>query len=444
LANYVYNCLSKYFIFSFKYSLLLLYKISDMPKQLRPKVTFFPDKENKRKLDNKVPIKANITFNGKSLTKTVEHVLSSDWNDKTKRVIKARPGKDNNHELINLKLDTLQKEFETFAIQCELDKIELIPDLLKRFLNGERTPTGKPFWQAYDEYLSVKIIEPKTKQNYTLYRTKLQEFEKDKKYKIDYHTINSAFFEIYKTYILTEKGLGWNTLATAVKKLRFFMNWSLDKHYHRESGFKEFTVTEKEGTIIFLTMDELTKLYYFNFESDRLNHTRDKFCFGCFTGLAFADLDGLRSEHINNGSLTKLRKKSKVPLDIELPDQAVEIINRYAGKYKALPKLSHQKFNEYIKECCETAGINTPTIYKDFSKGITSELCEPKYKLVGIHIARKTFITNFYNQTKNMILTKQNAGVTQDKTMRRYMGSNKEMEREAMKTAFGGMKKKTD
>ena len=411
-----------------------------MPKLLRPKVIFYTDKENKNK-SNQVPIKANITFNGKSQTKTVEHVLSSDWNDKTKRVIKARPGKDNNHELINKKLDALQKEFESFAIQCELDKIELTPDLLKRFLNGERTASAKPFWQAYEEYLSVKIIEPKTKQNYTLYKTKLQEFEQDKKYKIDYHTINSAFFEIYKTYLLTEKGLGWNTLATAVKKLRFFMNWSLDKHYHRESGFKEFSVTEKEGTVIFLTMDELSTLYYHDFKSDRLNHTRDKFCFGCFTGLAFSDLDSLRSDHINNGTLAKLRNKSKIPLDIELPEQAVEIINLYPGKYKALPKLSHQKFNEYIKECCKNAGIDTPTIYKDFSKGITSELSEPKHKLVGSHIARKTFITNFYSQTKDFVLTKKNAGITQDKTMRRYMGSNKEMEREAMKTAFGSMKK---
>lgn len=412
-----------------------------MPKQLRPKVTFYPDIKNKNK-SNQVPIKANITLNGKSVTKTVDHVLASDWNDKTKRVIKARPGKDNNHELINQKLENLQKEFESFAIKCGLDKIELTPDLLKRFLNGERTVSGKPFWLAYDEYLSVKIIETKTKQNYTLYRTKLKEFEQAKQYKIDYHTINSAFFEIYKTYLLTEKGLGWNTLATAVKKLRFFMNWSLDKHYHSEIGFKEFSVTEKEGTVIFLTMDELSKLYYHDFESERLNRTRDKFCFGCFTGLAFSDLDSLRSDHINNGTLTKLRNKTKIPLDIELPEQAIEIINRYAGRYKALPKLSHQNFNDYIKECCEKAGINTPTIYKDFSKGVTSELSEPKYKLVGSHIARKTFISNFYSQTKDIILTKKNAGIAQDKTLKRYMGNDKEMEREAMKTAFGSMKRK--
>ena len=410
-----------------------------MPKQLRPKVIFFVDSGNKNKL-KQAPIKANITFKGKSLTKILEHCLESDWNKTSQTVRPARPGKDNNHESINKKLVTLKKEFETFAIECENERIELSPELIRKFLNGERRVFGKPFWEAYEEYLDIKIIEPKTKQNYTLYRTKLQEFEKGKGYRIDYHTINTAFFDLYKTYILTEKELSWNTLATAIKKLKFFMNWSLDKHYHNESGFKEFSITEKESNVIFLSMEELTKLYNFPFESPRLNQTRDKFCFGCFTGLAFSDLDGLTFEHINNGTLTKYRQKTKIKLDIELPEPAVEIIKRYENKYKALPKLSHQKMNKYIKECCKIAGIDTPTIYKDFSKGITTEQIKPKHELIGSHNARKTFISNFYNMTKDINLTKQNAGITQDKTLRRYMGSNKEMEREAMKKAFGNMK----
>jgi site-specific recombinase XerD len=410
-----------------------------MPKQLRPKVIFFIDTGNKNKL-KQAPIKANITFKGKSLTKIIDHCLESDWNTTSQTVKPARPGKDNNHESINKKLVNLKKEFEVFAYDCEAGKIELNPDLIRKFLNGARSVSGKPFWEAYEEYLTVKIIEPKTKQNYTLYRTKLQEFEKEKEYRIDYHTINTAFFDLYKTYILTEKKLSWNTLATAIKKLKFFMNWSLDKRYHNENGYKDISITEKESTVIFLSMEELTKLYQYNFDSPRLNQTRDKFCFGCFTGLAFSDLDGLTFEHINNGTLTKYRQKTKIKLDIELPDPAVEIIKRYSNKYKALPKLSHQKLNKYIKECCKIAGIDTPTIYKDFSKGITTEQIKAKHELIGSHNARKTFISNFYNMTKDINLTKQNAGITQDKTLRRYMGSNKEMEREAMKKAFGNIR----
>lgn len=426
-----------------------------MPKQVYPKVSFFIDPSNRNKA-GLVPIKANITSDeikntyekdGKTInvkakvSKTIDHCLLSDWNEKQQRVRPARTGKLNGHETINAKLDKIETDFFEFARQCVLQRVALTQELVKRFLNGEQSVFGKPFWEAYEEYFSLKIVAPKTLQTYTLYRNKLKEFEIDKKYKIDYHTINPLFFDLYKSYLLTEKKLGWNTFVTAIKKLKFFMNWSFDKHYHNETGFKKLAATEKEPTIVFLTMDELTTLYRFDFKNQRLNLARDKFCFGCFTGLAFADLNSLTFEHIAGGTLTKYRQKTKNLLNIELPPPALEIIERYQGKFKALPKLSSQKMNQYIRECCEKAGINTPTIYKDFTGGITTEKVEPKYKLISSHSARKTFITNFYNETKDVWLTKQNAGITQDKTLRRYKGSNKEMERQAMKKAFGKMGK---
>ncbi len=407
-----------------------------MSRQVKPKVTFYIDKSNRNKL-GLAPIKANVTINYKNITRIVDHVLPTYWNPKQQRVRPARPGKHNGHDLINKKLDLLQFEFEAYTRQSELDQTELKPELIKRFLKGERSFTGKPFWPAYNEYLETRKVEPKTKQNYTLYYNKLSEFEKETEYYINYSTIDNNFFEKYQNYILDVKGLGWNTFATAIKKLKFFMNWSLKMKYHNEKGFKEFSATEKEPIIIFLTMSELSALYHKDFGSKRLNQVRDKFCFGCFTGLAFSDLDTLTHQHINNGTLTKLRNKTKISLDIELPDQAIEIIKRYQDKYKALPKISHQRFNEYIKECCKIAGIETPTVYKTFPRGIETENIAPKYELIGSHNARKTFISNFYNNTKDINLTKKNAGITQDKTLRRYMGTNKEMEKEAMRRAFG-------
>lgn len=407
-----------------------------MPKQIQPKVTFIIDKNNRNK-NGLAPIKANITINYQNIRKIVDHVLPTDWNRNQQRVRPPRPGKQNSHEAINKSLEKLQQDFDIYTRRCKQNRIEVTPVVAKKFLQGERNLSEKAFWPAYKEYLSKKQIEPKTLQNYTLYYTKLGEFEKETDYFIDYHTINNVFFEKYKHYLLIEKGLGWNTFATAIKKLKFFMNWSLKQNYHSETGYKEFAATEKEPTIVFLTMKELSKLYRHDFKNKRLNQVRDKFCFGCFTGLAFSDLDSLTREYINGSTLTKLRNKTKIPLDIELAEPAIEIIKRYQDKYRALPKISHQRFNDYIKECCEKAGIKTPTVYKDFSKGVTTEKIAPKYKLVGSHTARKTFISNFYHNTKDINLTKKNAGITQDKTLRRYMGIDKEMEKEAMKRAFG-------
>jgi site-specific recombinase XerD len=431
-----------------------------MPKQIKPKVTFYIDESNRQnegKRKGKAPIKANICLPieiGRrwdkkkekevpvyfKTTKIIDHVYPSDWNTTPQRVRPPRQGnKENNYKLINEKLDKLQEDFETFADNCILNRIEITPQIVKQFLAGKRTATEKSFWTAYQEYIDTFRGEPKTKQNYELYKTKLKEFENDTGYFIDYHTLNSAFFEKYQYYVLETKGLSWNTFATAIKKLKFFLNWALRMKYHRENEYKEFSAPEKEGTVIFLTIDELKTLYHYEFKSKRLNQVRDKFCFGCFTSLAFSDLDSLTREHINNGTLTKYRQKSKLLHEIELPDQAVEIIERYKDSYKALPKISNDKFNEYIRECCEVAGINTPTVYKTWPKGVETANKAPKYKLVGSHIARKTFITNFLNITQDTSLLKKAAAISQDSTIRRYKGTNKEMAKEAMKKTFGDL-----
>ena len=122
-----------------------------MPKKIKPKVTYYIDKSNKNK-DGKCPIKANVTIAYKNTTKLVDHVLKSDWNPKSQRINAPRPGKYNNHELINAKLDQLKTDFETFADNCTLNRIPLTPQVVKQFFQGKRLITEKSFWPAYDEY----------------------------------------------------------------------------------------------------------------------------------------------------------------------------------------------------------------------------------------------------------------------------------------------------
>jgi Phage integrase SAM-like domain len=85
--------------------------------------------------------------------------------------------------------------------------------IINQFLNNKRIYTGKekPFWDAYNEYIHMLNIAPYTKQNYKLYFTKLQEFEKETGYLIDYTTITPAFNIRYKNYMLSENGLSRNT-----------------------------------------------------------------------------------------------------------------------------------------------------------------------------------------------------------------------------------------
>ena len=101
----------------------------------------------------------------------------------------------------------------------------------------------------------------------------------------------------------------------------------------------------------------------------RLAQVRDVFVFAIFTGLAFSDLKGLRTEHLvhdNNGDvwIRKARQKTKNMCNIPLLDPAREILERCKDapecvtKGVLLPTLCNRKMNAYLKELAAICEIN--------------------------------------------------------------------------------------
>lgn len=90
--------------------------------------------------------------------------------------------------------------------------------------------------------------------------------------------------------------------------------------------------------------------------------------------------------------------KTADKLIIELNNYALAILDKYKDvpfpDDKALPVISNQRMNDYLKEAGELAGIDTPvsTIY--FIRNRRVEETYPKYELLGTHAGRRTFICN--------------------------------------------------
>ena len=95
------------------------------------------------------------------------------------------------------------------------------------------------------------------------------------------------------------------------------------------------------------------------------------------------------------------QKKSQPTKEIVIPiGKKIESLLTYGFP----TKISSQKFNDYIKEQCKEAGIDTPT------KGAVTKVVEvegkkvkrktqgifPKHKLISSHTLRKTATTNIY------------------------------------------------
>lgn len=82
-------------------------------------------------------------------------------------------------------------------------------------------------------------------------------------------------------------------------------------------------------------------------------------------------------------------------------------------------KISNQRFNEYIKEVAEIAGINTLTEGKCFnSETKRKELgTYEKYKIITSHCCRYSFATNFYGKIPTSLLI----SITAHSTEKQYL-----------------------
>ena len=127
-----------------------------------------------------------------------------------------------------------------------------------------------------------------------------------------------------------------------------------------------------------------------------LAKTRDCFCFCAFTSLRYSDMAKLRRSDITEDGLQVVTKKTHDRVTIDLNNYAREILNKYAAQEfpggLALPVISNQKMNGYIKDLCELCEINEPTNMYYYKAGKKVEKVVPKYQLIGTHAGRRSFV----------------------------------------------------
>jgi integrase len=415
-----------------------------------PNITYYslPKKINK---DGKIPIVANVTVNGKNTWKTMMWIKEGDWDPKPGKEKWIKPGRTGSKDYIENKrknelLKTYKERIEKYFEQCTLDNVKVTPQLVKAYFNGVNPEdvSVNNFWDIYEKFLNSRTdMKANTLRGDNTTRNLLKAFEKSTGYIMTFDSVNLMFFDELETWMLTTNKKGWNYFAANIKRLKTYMKWAKTRGYHNNMAYQdeEFSAPEEKGTIIYLTRDELQKLYNFQFEDPKYSRVRDIFCFGCFTGLRQSDLYSLTRDHIQGNFFVKHAKKKSEDeaLYIPLVPQAKTIIERYSTTYRALPKLSQQKLNDWIKDAAELAGIKEPFLYKDFTGGPATEKVAHKHELISSHIARKTFICMAFEQGVDIETIKKITGIKQEKTLARYLHITRKTTENAVNKIFEGI-----
>jgi len=193
-----------------------------------------------------------------------------------------------------------------------------------------------------------------------------------------------------------------STIDKQLGFLKWFLRWSNKKGYHQNIAYDSFKPRLKNPAkpIIFLTRGEQDKLREYKIPASKayLERVRDVFFFCCFTGLRYSDAYNLRRSDIKDNQIEITTVKTVDHLRIELNKHSKAILDKYKDipfkDDKALPVISNQKMNDYLKELCELAGIDTP-VHLTYYRGMQRiDEVRPKYELIGSHAGRRTFICN--------------------------------------------------
>ncbi len=207
---------------------------------------------------------------------------------------------------------------------------------------------------------------------------------------------------VNRTYKNATRGLSNKTANKYLSFLRWFLKWAKQKGYYsgnlHETFKPKLTGAADKKKVIFLSWDELTRLYDFDFKNKSLDQVRDVFCFCCFTSLRYSDVANLRRKDVFENYISVVTQKTHEELRIDLNDFSKAILKKHEEYvYRdnlALPVISNQKMNTYLKEIGRILEFDEPINIVTFVGSKRYEDVFPKYELLTTHCGRRTFIVN--------------------------------------------------
>ncbi|NDV15580.1 integrase [Muricauda sp. TY007] len=338
-------------------------------------------------------------------------------------------------------------EQEISVINNSKQTIEL--DVLVNYINHIiDTASSRPNQKG-----GIGLSERRVK-GYITFRGVIERFEKDfrKGKPILIREVDLQLVELFKKWLFSKK-YSINYVGKNVDNLKAVCN-DADRNGIETSSalrnIRSFSEQKEPEAIIYLSEEEQSVIANKELKRDALVNARKWLLLGCLIGQRGSDLLKLTENDIKQ--LEGIR--------------VIEIKQRKTGKLVAVPllpeaenilkdgfpyQISLQNFNEYIKEICKLAKLDTPTpglkrhkAKKGEKKGIKPSVkgIYPKHELIGSHVCRRSFATNFYGRIPTPILINITAHST-EKLFLRYIGKTTYDNAYQMVEYFGKLQSKS-
>lgn len=392
-------------------------------------VNFYIDNRTDKKGD--AAIRVSIVIKGsRYLTSTGYKIAPGKW-DAVKQQV--RKGASNAAGMtwanLNSALARINEYFTSYENDCivnnrSTDVGELKVEYARVFGRKHAMSAGGCalcFWDYYRMFVAERSAANQwtrgTCQKFDALKSHLSGWRSD----ISFDDFTEAGLLSFVAYLRDVRGMKNTTIGKQIGFVKWFLRWATLKGFNVNMAFQSFSPKLKTAPkqVVFLEWAELMRVLDYAIpcngetvvlhdvsgkeytkvvrDAGALAKARDIFCFCCFTSLRYSDAVNLKRANIAGDAFTITTVKTADTITIELNKYARAVLERYAdedlGGY-ALPHMTNQRMNVYLKDLCELCEINQPVTHTYYRGSERIDETMPKYELIGTHTGRRTFICN--------------------------------------------------
>lgn len=359
-----------------------------------------------------------------------------------------------NANKVRIRLNELCKRIEEESLKMPPEDItrDWLKDVIDEYNHPENHIKAAeiPFFEVLDKFIETEKKDSNwrdtTAERFITLRHHLTAYEAERGITITFDTLNKEFFDDFAEFLFKSKEMRNTTNAKNLKLLKWFLRWATLNGYNKNTFYELYTpgicktknTKSEKKVIVFLNEDELKTVRDFDFSNDeRLDKVRDVFIFCCYSGLRYSDVEHLTQNDVYDDMIHVTTQKTDDTITINLNKTTRAILAKYHDEEnpnaKALPVITNQKMNIYLKEMAEICGIDQPITKTYYVGSKRVEETRPKYEWIGTHTGRRTFICNSLSKGIAPQTIMKFTGHSDFKAMRPYIDITEKAKANAMK-----------
>ena len=430
---------------------------------IKRNIIFWLEKRKKNGIvvEENMPISMRLTFNSTRINfSTGFRIDASKWDEQKQRV---KNGCTNKAMQSAAEINTVlnQYEAELHSIFKKFETLDTMPtkDQVKEAFNRMHlSESAKEEGAAQLEQEEKKAKRPRPSdvmrefisENETINQwtwgtiekfNAIENHFKDFNARLSLDEYDKAHLAKFVQFLIDKKDMRNSTVKKQLGYLKWFFRWCQEKGYCNCGDYQSFDPKLKTTPkkVIFLDEHELEQLETYEIPENKkyLERVRDVFLFCCYSSLRYSDVYNLKRSDIQNDKMLITTIKTHDDLAIELNKTTTALLKKYADcdfpDNKALPVITNQKMNDYLKELCELAGIDTPISEVFYKGGVRHEITTPKYALMSTHAGRITFICKALSMNIPPEVVMKWTGHSDYKAMKPYIAVADKVKADAMK-----------